>query len=106
MPPFPGVESSIPPWFVVLVGAYLVLVVCVSVLAHRAGRNWLAFGLLSAVFSPILGMIVLKIVGPSKEGLALNGRLKQCPSCAEFVKNDAIKCRFCGSKLFSGAHRE
>jgi hypothetical protein len=39
----------------------------------------------------ILLIIVVAVVVPSsKKGL------RKCPQCAESVKRDALKCRFCG----------
>ncbi len=38
----------------------------------------------------ILAVIVIAIVVPSSK----KGKRK-CPQCAEWVKNEALKCRFC-----------
>ena len=31
--------------------------------------------------------------------LYIYGYLKKCPACAELIKPDANKCRFCGTEL-------
>jgi len=42
----------------------------------------------------ILLVIVVAVVVPSsKKGL------RKCPQCAEWVKREALKCRFCGFDL-------
>jgi len=38
----------------------------------------------------LLIIVVLVVVPSSKKGL------KKCPACAEFVKNEALKCKSCG----------
>jgi hypothetical protein len=46
----------------------------------------------------ILLVIVVAVVVPSsKKGL------RKCPQCAEFVKNEAVRCRFCGFDLTASA---
>lgn len=39
----------------------------------------------------LLIIAVAIVVGPSKRGR------QKCPQCAEWVKREAVKCRFCGS---------
>jgi hypothetical protein len=50
------------------------------------------------VLVAILLIIVVAVVVPSsKKGL------RKCPQCAEWVKNEALKCRFCQHDFTSTA---
>ncbi len=63
----------------------------VGLAARRIGRSFVFYTLVSLILSPILGAIVLWVAD-------LAGARK-CPSCAEPVRRDARKCRFCGADL-------
>jgi len=80
---------------IALAVAWLFLSYGVMIFAHRKGRNQIAFFVLAPLLSPLVGF-VLVAAGPSnpqKRGL------RKCPECAEWVKPEALKCRFCGFDL-------
>jgi RNA polymerase subunit RPABC4/transcription elongation factor Spt4 len=58
-----------------------------------------AFGFfISLFFSPVIGFIATALSKPSEREL-LKGGMKKCTHCAELVKREAIKCRYCGASL-------
>jgi len=76
---------------IALAVAWLFLSYGVMVYADRKGRNQIAFFVVALLLSPLVGF-VLVAAGPSnpqKMGL------KKCGQCGEWVKPEALKCRFC-----------
>jgi hypothetical protein len=82
-------------WFTaaVLIGAW----------SQSRGRSGGVLFLASLLLSPIVGALIVLIQGTDEkfiERAAIQaGGLRKCPSCAELVKAEAIKCRFCGEAL-------
>lgn len=73
-----------------LVLVWLLGAVLVGAFARSKDRSFLGYAALAMLLSPIIGLIAVLILGSS-------GR--KCPACAETVKHDAIKCKFCGATL-------
>lgn len=80
-------------FFCVLVGNY----------AQRKGFDRATNTVLAVFFSPLLMFLIVasRSARPAAVELAAiqSGSARKCPSCAELVKAEAVKCRYCGSEL-------
>jgi hypothetical protein len=83
-----------------IVIAWIVLSILAGVYAGRKGRSSGGYCLLALILSPILVFVLLLILPPIgkvvEQRAVEEGELKKCPECAELVKAEAKKCRFCG----------
>lgn len=80
--------------------------IIVAFIAMARGRTGLGFFLLSLLISPLIAFIAVLV---AKNGDQIDqeearthgtaGAYRKCPSCAEAVRREAIKCRFCGVEL-------
>ena len=73
-----------------------------AIVANNKGRSGCGFLLLGFFLGPI-GLILALVVSPdqtAKEKKILDSNQgRRCPYCAEVVRREAIKCRFCGERL-------
>jgi hypothetical protein len=88
----------------ILIGiTWIILVFVVASVAKSKGRSYGGFWAISLFFSPIIGLIVLGVMGENKEVLQQQnieaGVTKKCPFCANEIKKEAIVCQFCGRDL-------
>jgi phosphotransferase system glucose/maltose/N-acetylglucosamine-specific IIC component len=84
---------------------WLVLAVAIGIGASNRGRSGFAWFLLSALLSPLAGLVLLiaskdlsatKTIAASMPAPATHVK---CPACAEFVLPDAKVCKHCGREL-------
>lgn len=84
----------------------IVLGVIPALIAHSKGRSffgWWIYGALLFIVAFVHSLVIRKdIAAEEKEMITYDG-MKKCPFCAELVKNEAIKCKHCGSDISNGS---
>lgn len=82
-----------------------VLGILPAAIAHRKGYSfglWWLFG--AALFIVALPWAI--VIKKNEEALARRGGLRQCPQCAEYIKQEAQVCRFCRAQLPKDAEHQ
>jgi len=85
-----------------IIGIWLLFGLISAIVASNKGRGgctWFVIGILLGPFGFILALVISPNTAAVERQAMRTGDLKRCPYCKEFVKRDAIKCRFCSERL-------
>jgi hypothetical protein len=90
--------------FILFFIGYLLACISIGGWSQGKGRGFAAGFFVSLFFSPVVGLVVVAILSENKstseERSLSSGEMKKCPKCAELIKVDAKRCRYCGNEDF------
>lgn len=81
---------------------WLSISIAASVIMQKKGRSGIGGFVLGFCFGPI-GLLLTLILSIDQNGLErqalTSGESRKCPACAEIIRTEASKCRYCGTNV-------
>lgn len=85
-------------WELLLLVAWLLPGLIAAQIAQNKGRSGVLWLFLGFLLGPI-ALFGVALLSPTPEGALHSGASQKCPYCAEIIKAEAVKCRYCGADL-------
>lgn len=84
---------------------FLIWLICGMVSAmigSTKGRNpfaWFVIGFILGPFGILIALVISKDTKKLEAEAIQKGELKRCKNCAEVIRAEALKCRYCGASF-------
>ena len=89
--------------FFAIVIIWFIIPLLIAKAAGEKGRSGCGFFILCILFSPLIGGLILLLLGKNEEEIKRRnlekGLLKKCPHCSNLIDNNATICTFCHKEI-------